>query len=122
MKDVTMELAKDMARLAPFGTGNPEPLFAARRVTCESIDRIGADKKTLRFMFSDGKNKIRGIAFGMYNIFVEAFETAFGAKATEDWVYGGLREPVVMDIAFHVDINEYNGYTNVQAKIVDVIF
>ncbi|MFT8676330.1 MAG: single-stranded-DNA-specific exonuclease RecJ [Acetobacter sp.] len=46
----TPELAQDMARLAPFGAGNPEPLIALPHVSIVRTDRIGRDGNTLRVL------------------------------------------------------------------------
>ncbi len=44
----TVELAAHMDRLAPFGTGNAEPLFALSRARVLRADRIGRENNTLR--------------------------------------------------------------------------
>ncbi|KDU95080.1 single-stranded-DNA-specific exonuclease RecJ [Komagataeibacter rhaeticus] len=44
----TVELAADMDRLAPFGTGNDEPLIALPRVRVAYAERIGSEGNTLR--------------------------------------------------------------------------
>ncbi|KAB8124445.1 single-stranded-DNA-specific exonuclease RecJ [Komagataeibacter medellinensis] len=41
-------LAEDMNRLAPFGTGNDEPLIALPRVRVAYAERIGSERNTLR--------------------------------------------------------------------------
>jgi single-stranded-DNA-specific exonuclease len=107
LNDITVDFARELERFAPFGAGNPEPLFSIKNVLCESIDRIGADKKTLRFTFADGNNKLKGIAFGMYEKFSELLGDDFDT-------------PVRMDIVFQATVNEYNGMCSVQAKVADV--
>ncbi|MCL2702714.1 MAG: single-stranded-DNA-specific exonuclease RecJ [Defluviitaleaceae bacterium] len=104
-EDVTMELALELARLAPFGPDTPEPVFTMRNIICESIDRIGSDKKTLRFTFGTSR-KLKGIAFGKYDEFASALDACF---------------PLKMDIAFNIDVNEYNGYSNVQMKVLGIV-
>ena len=46
----TVELAASVNRLAPFGAGNAEPLFALPRARVLRADRIGRENKTLRFL------------------------------------------------------------------------
>jgi single-stranded-DNA-specific exonuclease len=45
--DLTHRLLDEMEQLAPFGQGNPEPVFALRRVSIQNIGRLG--KTHLRF-------------------------------------------------------------------------
>ncbi len=44
----TVELAQHVLRLAPFGAGNPEPVFALPRVRVVRADRIGREGATVR--------------------------------------------------------------------------
>ena len=44
----TVELAQQLLRLAPFGAGNPEPVFALPRVRVVRADRIGREGATVR--------------------------------------------------------------------------
>jgi single-stranded-DNA-specific exonuclease len=42
------ELAQDVARLAPFGPGNEEPVFAIQRARVVKADRVGKEGATVR--------------------------------------------------------------------------
>ena len=44
----TVELAEHLLRLAPFGNGNPEPVFALPRARVVRADRIGREGGTVR--------------------------------------------------------------------------
>ena len=44
----TVELAQQLDRLAPFGHGNEEPIFALQRTRIVKADRIGAEGNTIR--------------------------------------------------------------------------
>ncbi len=50
----TVALATEIDRLAPFGPGNPEPLFVLPRVRVLRADRVGAKNNTLRLVL-DGE-------------------------------------------------------------------
>jgi single-stranded-DNA-specific exonuclease len=41
-------LAQDVARLAPFGPGNEEPVFAVQRARVVKADRVGKEGATIR--------------------------------------------------------------------------
>lgn len=46
----TVELAENLAMLAPFGAGNAEPLIAVSNAQIIRADRIGRDGNTLRLL------------------------------------------------------------------------
>ena len=46
--DLTMEVAKLLGRLSPFGQGNPEPLLRLRNVQPERLEVMGKDRSHLR--------------------------------------------------------------------------
>jgi single-stranded-DNA-specific exonuclease len=50
VQGANVALAQHVARLAPFGTANEEPLFAVPRARVVRADRIGRDSTTLRLM------------------------------------------------------------------------
>lgn len=60
----TAELATDMAALAPFGAGNPEPLIALPHVNIVRTDRIGRDGNTLRILIkASNGNRLKALLF-----------------------------------------------------------
>ena len=61
----TVELAAQVARLAPFGAGNEEPVFVLSRARVVRADRIGKDGTTLRVMVEGegGGARLKAMAF-----------------------------------------------------------
>ncbi len=58
------ELAQLVARLGPFGTGNPEPLFVLPRARVVKTDRIGKDGGTIRAMVEgEGGGRVKALLF-----------------------------------------------------------
>ena len=48
-EEVTVELAKELMKLAPFGEKNPDPVFMMRNVDIRNISYMGADRTHARF-------------------------------------------------------------------------
>jgi single-stranded-DNA-specific exonuclease len=91
-----------LQQLAPFGMGNPEPIFATTGVTIEDIRYIGKENKHLKLIVSSGETKFEAVAFGM------------GDKMQE------LSEKKTVSLAYVVDENVWNGNRKLQLKIKDV--
>jgi single-stranded-DNA-specific exonuclease len=97
--EITLELSEELSRLAPFGKGNPEPLFVTYNLQIENVRRID-EKNTLIFTFlTKNKQTLKGIAFGMNER------------------YTGCAHSI--DVVYTVETNLYNGYKTVQIRIRD---
>lgn len=97
---LTETLADELRRLEPTGAGNDAPLFVTRGVRVVEARRVGQEGKHLRLRLSNGVQFLDGIAF------------KFG-----DWAE---RLEGMMDIAYHLEINEWNGRRRPQLNIQDL--
>lgn len=101
LKDLTLDLLRDLTRLAPFGPGNPQPVFATPRVTVKGEQLMGRARQHRRLIIED--------------------ET--GAPPAEVVWWNGAREdlpPGPIDLAYTPQINDYRGVQRVQLLLVDV--
>jgi len=98
----TPTLARDIARLEPFGAGNPEPVFATlgARVAGDPR-RTGAEGKHLSFWVSQNGTGIRAIAFNQ------------GSRAEE------LRQAGVCSLAYCLRMDTYRGGKDVELDVKD---
>jgi len=99
LEEVTEKLWKELRDFEPFGFGSPEPVFAARGVTVESTRLVGAEGKHLKLRV----NALDAIAFGMGNLSPK------------------LKNGTVVDIAYTIDMNTWNGNRKLQLKIRDIL-
>jgi len=60
----TPELAAAVGRLAPFGNGNEEPVFALSRARVARADRVGREGGTIRaFVEGEGSGRLKAMLF-----------------------------------------------------------
>jgi single-stranded-DNA-specific exonuclease len=64
LRRVNGELIQALGRLAPFGIGNPEPVFLSRGVVITDVRTMGGDGQHLRLVLRDGKVSWPAVAFG----------------------------------------------------------
>ena len=64
LDEVTAETVDWLARLEPFGVGNPSPRFLCEGVQPLSMRAVGAEKKHLRCTLQQGRGIREGIFFG----------------------------------------------------------
>jgi single-stranded-DNA-specific exonuclease len=60
----TTELARQVERLAPFGAGNEEPIFALTRARVVRADRVGKEGNTVRaFLEGEDGGRLKAVCF-----------------------------------------------------------
>src|SRR3989344_5319574 len=101
---ININLYESLQKLAPFGMGNPEPIFVSSCII-EDIRLVGAEGKHLKLAVRDKKLEVKfeGIGFGLGD---RANELHIGDK---------------INITYTIDENEWNGEKHLQLKIKDII-
>ncbi len=96
LRELSLDLAAELARLAPFGQGNPQPRFVTHDVVVVGDRRMGADG-------SHRKLRIRPA-------------TADAPDHDLLWFGGGDAElpPGALDVVYTLSINEYRGERSLQ--------
>ncbi len=56
---------KYISKLAPFGSGNPEPMFLVRNAIVDKVDKVGADGKHLKLKIKSDKTHSKNIVSAM---------------------------------------------------------
>lgn len=103
LSEIDWDFYRQIQQLAPFGTANPEPIFMASGLSVFGYDFVGQEGKHLRLTVRTKNGKIiKLIGFG------------FGAWAAD------LRQGDLVDVAFEVSVNEWNGRRSLQYKIQDI--
>jgi single-stranded-DNA-specific exonuclease len=103
----TQDLAAQVARLAPFGAGNEEPVFVLHRARVVRADRVGREGTTIR-SFIEGEG-------GGPRLKAMLFRGREGALA--EWLLG--RSGVPVHLAGQLRLEEWNGATGVGFAILD---
>lgn len=103
LSEVTWDLHREIMQCAPFGEGNRQPIFAATNVRVIGADTMGATKAHLRLSVvppEGGMHQLVGFGFGH--------------------LVKSLPPGSPIDVAFEIDINEWNGSKKLQLRLVDV--
>ncbi|MEK7182733.1 MAG: single-stranded-DNA-specific exonuclease RecJ [Patescibacteria group bacterium] len=104
---VTLALAQEVAKFVPFGIGNPEPVFATRKVLVRDARLVGSENKHLKLQLTANglqTTAINAIGFGMGNL------------------YSKLSPDAPIDTAYTVVIDTWNGDRRIQLKLKDIKF
>ena len=103
LSELDKEFIRQIEQFAPFGQYNERPIFISKRVMISDIMTMGVDNQHIKL-------KISGHGVGSLN--------ALGFNQTEKWQHLKISDKI--DIVYTVDLNEFNGRTEVQLKIIDI--
>jgi single-stranded-DNA-specific exonuclease len=105
LQDISEKVYETIMQLAPFGMGNPEPVFVSRGVEVLDMRLVGKDKNHVKLCFCEKGNKsskLDCIAFGM-------------GDRSSDLIIGSI-----VDIVYTIALDTWNGNKRMQLKIKDV--
>jgi single-stranded-DNA-specific exonuclease len=100
LNQCSLETAHELAKLEPCGEANRLPIFMSRGVMICNSQQLGREGRHLKLEFTQNGPPIEGIAFRM------------GEEQ------GNL--PGQADIAYHIEVNEWNGQRRLQLNIKDI--
>ena len=102
-EDISLQLIGELSQLEPYGMGNSRPVFALPQCVLDEIRPIGREKQHLRLVVRSGRNtRLSGVGWSM-------------AEACDM-----LLEGDVVDIAFQLERNDFNGVSSPQLVVQDL--
>ena len=102
---VTEGLITELSGLAPFGNGNPRPLFAEKDLMAYDLRILGKNKNVLRFSLREkGRTPMNAIMFGDAEELKRKIEDRDGS----------------VSVLYSPQINEYNGRREIQLSVLDI--
>lgn len=99
--DISVYNIKELDKLAPFGAGNPSPVFSYDKMRISDIKTVG-DSKHLKLRLEDSSFTTEAIGFNMGSL-VNSF-------CTTD----------ILDVAFSLEINKWNNTEKIQMNLKDL--
>ena len=98
---LTENLVTEIQMLEPCGNANPTPVFMAHNAHIAEYRTVGKDERHLKLKISRaGQPSLDAIGFGL-----------------GEWVN---HMPDVVDLAFQLEINEWQGRRSLQANLQDI--
>ena len=102
-EQLTPKLYQELRRFAPFGEGNPEPVFSLAAII-DDVRFVGAGEKHLKL-------KLKGEAGGKV---LEAIAFNLGER------FGDLIIGEKIEVAFTLEENTWNGMSTLQLRVIDI--
>jgi len=102
---INLGLVEEINALAPFGQNNPQPHFASFNLRIDDLILMGSERQHIKLRLSAAQEKLSPSFWAI----------AFSSAAA----YQELKIGDVINLAYYLDINEFNGRREVQLKIID---
>lgn len=102
LADLNFAVSENIRKFEPFGMGNPEPTLILKNAQILNIKPVGKNSEHLQFPVQLGDEKFQAIAF------------RFGKHLDK------IKPESSYDIAFNLEINEWQGYKKLQLRVVDL--
>ncbi len=100
--EISFDFYQKMNLLEPFGNGNPIPTLVLKNLKIEQVKCIGKERDHLKLRFEHSGQTFDGIAF------------RFGEHLDK------ISTNQFCDVAFQLDVNEWNGQKKLQLRILDL--
>jgi single-stranded-DNA-specific exonuclease len=102
--DLNLSLYQEMEKFAPFGIGNPRPIFTTRGVEMTDARLVGKEKQHLKLSFQSSvlSSPLQAIGFSMGDF------------------YSQLKREKPIDIAYELILNEWNSQKKLELKLKDL--
>ncbi len=101
-RDISLSLAQEMAKLEPFGQGNPHPVLMSRGLKVISKKGVGTAKRHLKLKLTDGRELFEAIGFGI----------------------GDISEKIPpnssFDFAYSLKVSDWSGYDEPELELIDI--
>lgn len=110
LAEITPEVYAQLQQLAPFGIGNPQPVFCTRGVTVMEARGVGTGGKHLKLLLSDQSLSSSPEKLGV--------TSAIGFGMGEGAGPLGLGDKV--EVAYTILENTWNGQTKLELKLKDL--
>ena len=108
-EEATLELVRDLAAMAPFGAGNPEPIFRVDGLALGRPPRlVGKGEEHLMAQFRHARGTIEAIWFR-------------GAEYAGELIGRDQRSPGSIDLIATLSEDRFRGVSRLRAQIIDLI-
>ena len=102
LTDINSRFMRFLEKLAPFGPGNMRPKFVSRNLSISGQPRLMGNGEHIRFIVSQNGRNYPAVGFKLSSHY-------------EDLIRG-----VPVDIAYIVEVNQWQGQSNIQLNVRDI--
>lgn len=119
--EINFDLINELNSMKPIGKENNRAIFATKNLFIHNLRFVGKENNILQFTFKDSSGQIlNAISFDGFNKFLKILNQNFSNDDVQK-IISGVKKCVELklDIVYSIDVNQFNGYKNIQLIIKD---
>lgn len=102
--EMDLDLWREVSKLAPFGVGNPKPLFLFEKAVVIRVEQFGKEKKHLKLVFEKSNSeKVSAVKF-----------------FAQHGDFGGIFPGQNINFLAHLEKSTFGNYPELRLRIVDI--
>ena len=119
-KDITEGLIRRLERFAPFGEGNPQPLFGTKRCRVLGFRQMGRNGQFYRLLLEESGRRQAFVSFLSAEDFLDEISRRYGRDVAEALRHG-RQVPISVSVAYHLVFHTFRGETSIEAQIKHIL-
>jgi len=109
--DLTLNLYNEIEKFAPFGMGNPKPVFVSKDLEVKAVYPLGKSGQHIKLLLTPNNN----LTMKQFNN--ETIECLYFSAPDE---VKQLTPNTKTDLAYQIDLNQWNGNRKIQILVKDI--
>lgn len=105
--EISLSLSEQIKQLSPFGQNNPQPRFASYGLKIIDICLMGAESQHIKIKLLGDNSDLH-------------FNSFWAISFANAKKYEAIKIGDAIDLAYYLEINEFNGRRDIQLKIIDL--
>lgn len=114
--DITEGLIRRLERFAPFGEGNPQPLFGTKHCRVLGFRQMGKKGQFYRLLLEESGRRLTFVSFLNTEDFLEEITRKYGRDMSQSLRHGNSA-PISVSVAYHLGLHTFRGETSIEAQI-----
>jgi single-stranded-DNA-specific exonuclease len=121
IRNININLVKDIKLMEPFGKGNTAPVFAKKNILIKKIFTMGTEKNHIRLICNiDGPNEFIAVGFSLRDTLFEILSEKYSSADIDKIFNNSFSKKIMLDLVFNPKINNYNDTESLQIIIKDI--
>lgn len=120
LNEVTVENYRLLEKMAPFGTGNPKPLFLFEKVEILGVKMFGKENNHLELILGNASGQRTSPNLSQRRVKAIGFFLASSKRTREGGLYSELKVGERINLLANFEFSTFRGFNELRLRIVNI--